>query len=307
MSISLYEGRESKRLHFKLIIIGTGGTGSHFFRSLCQDIATYRKREVGKFYETLPFDYTIYIVDEDKVESKNLNNQLFDKEDVNEYKVFALNERYGEHYSLGISAVPQYVTSIEMLETLFSDCNENHVVPVLCGMVDNDRSRQLFHEFFHSEFLSELIYLDAGIEGVLLKEQVSEQPAHIQEKWIRDSGFSGQVVIGYKRGGDVIMPPVADVYPTIMMDQESVFPNQSCGDAILKNPQRGETNKMAAQMSNNIVNNLLHSGLLFQNEITFNAQFSTSQAKFVSKQVEQEYKKLFKERDKNGTTFSAIS
>lgn len=307
-------GREMKRLHFHIVVIGGGANGSHFIRSLCQDIATYRKVSQtwrgGPVQYEIPFDITLYAVDADRVETKNLSNQLFDKGDVEQYKVYALAARYGEHYGIDIRAVTEYVTTLADLEKLFHiepETERSVTIPILCGMVDNNRTRMLLHEFFHSGFLSELIYLDAGVEGVLVEEEVKDKPRHVAKKLIESSGFSGQVVIGYKRSHNVYLPPVADVYPTILLDEESVFPNQSCGDEIINNPQRGATNKMAAQLANTVVNNLFHTGQIIQSEIVFNAQFGTSQATFLTRHIETEYKKDFIKESVKNDSFSVIS
>ncbi|USK62232.1 hypothetical protein [Peribacillus asahii] len=51
-------------IHYHVVIIGTGANGSHIFRSMLQDMATYAKAN-----RNISFDITI--ADEDKVERKN--------------------------------------------------------------------------------------------------------------------------------------------------------------------------------------------------------------------------------------------
>ncbi|MBO0588163.1 MULTISPECIES: ThiF family adenylyltransferase [unclassified Sporosarcina] len=297
-----------KHTQYNIVCIGAGANGSHFVRNLLQDISTYGAGRSTSFYRKARLFGTLTIVDGDKVEQKNLSNQLFDVEDINAFKVDALAERYGTHYEVDVMAVAEYVTSIEELHELFSlneENNKNKMIPILIGLVDNNRTRMLMHEYFHSYLLDELLYIDVGVEGVLLKEELPNEPL-VDEK-IMGSGFSGQVVCGYKKYGEVFLPPVADVYPTILADEESVFPNQSCGDLILQNPQRSATNKMAAQLTNTFMNNLFHSGEIVQEEIIFNARFGSAQTRFVSKRTKQLFKNFFEEMNDNDATSSIVS
>ncbi|WP_338657177.1 ThiF family adenylyltransferase (plasmid) [Sporosarcina psychrophila] len=297
-----------KNTQYKIVCIGAGANGSHFVRNLLQDISTYGAGRSTSIYRKARLFGTLTIVDGDKVEQKNLSNQLFDVEDIDAFKVDALAERYGTHYEVDVMAVAEYVTSIEELHELFSLNEENannKMIPILIGLVDNNRTRMLMHEYFHSSLLDELLYIDVGVEGVLLKDELPNDPL-VYEK-IMGSGFSGQVVCGYKKYGEVFLPPVADVYPTILADEESVFPNQSCGDLILQNPQRSATNKMAAQLTNTFMNNLFHSGEIVQEEIIFNARFGSAQTRFVSKRTKQLFKNFFEEMNDNDATSSIVS
>lgn len=285
--------------HFKIVCIGAGANGSHFFRNLLQDIATYNSAYAANIR------VSVVIADGDTVEKKNLNNQLFDKEDVGNFKVDALTERYGTHYDIDVLAVPEYVTSLESLTNLFSLVeNLPNTLPILVGLVDNNRTRMLMHEFFMQESIRDLVYIDTGVEGVLLEQEVLREPS--AKEMILSSGFSGQVVCGYKREGQVFLPPVGEVYPTILTDAESVFPNQSCGDLILNNPQRSATNKLAAQMTNTFLNNLFHNGEIVQEELIFNARYGTAQARFISKRIEREHENFFKEMT-NHDKLSSVS
>ncbi|MBM7607267.1 tRNA A37 threonylcarbamoyladenosine dehydratase [Lysinibacillus composti] len=197
--------------NFDIVILGAGANGSHFFRNLLQDMATYGSRlQLTR----------ILIADGDRTEKKNLDNQLFDEEDIGEFKVTALAERYGEHYGIDILAVPEYITDCEMLDRLFANDGR---FKILIGCVDNNRTRQLFNDYFNH--VDDLLYIDAGIEGVMVKEEIDENiPSHQRDKMIIGSGFSGQVVVGFKAKGEVILQPLCELYPNVLTDTESVFP-----------------------------------------------------------------------------------
>lgn len=276
--------------YYHIVQIGAGANGSHFFRSLCQDVATYGAGKKN-FLGSSRFEIDIYLVDEDKVEKKNLDNQLFDEEDIDEYKVDALRERYAEHYNIRVQSVPKYVTDIETMQSLFKfPKKDSRIVPILIGMVDNNATRQLMDEFFHSDYLEDLIYIDAGVEGVFVVPGKNERQFTDEEKaQAARSGFSGQAVVGFKKKGQVWLEPYGRLYDDVLTDENTAFPNQSCGEVIINNPQRCATNKFAAQIANNLMNTLFHTKTIETHHVTFNAQFCGARPEFVSKTVKKEY------------------
>ncbi|MDQ0255561.1 hypothetical protein J2S74_002943 [Evansella vedderi] len=275
--------QEKRRILLQIIIAGTGANGSHFLRNILQNIRAKLDSFSHSSVPTLDVDITI--VDKDKVERKNLGNQLFDKDDIDEYKCVALAERYGEHYNLDIKRVTEYIKSIDMLKALFPPIedisNETQVIPILCGMVDNNKSRQLFDEFFNLPDVDNLIYLDLGVEGVSITNKATNQLTEDEKRSIRNSGFGGQCVVGVKNRGEVILPPVGSVYSNILEDAGSSFPDESCGEAVINNPQRVDTNRLAAEVAATYINNLLHTGSIYSHRIEFNAQYGGSRPVFI--------------------------
>lgn len=262
-----------KKVHYNIVQIGAGANGSHFFRGMMQDLYTHFHSDPYKF------SVDVTIVDKDKIEEKNLNNQLFTRDEIGEYKVVSLVERYADHYNIAANAVVEYATDIGLLEKLFAPpevSETTQIVPVLIGLVDNNRTRQLMDEFFHSDYLSDLIYIDAGVEGV-------------EDGDANNTGFGGQVVVGLKKEDHVWLEPVGKLFANILEDQESVFPDQSCADAVKDNPQRCATNKFCAQIVNNVLNNLFHQNTIFTHVINFNAQLCFTQPTFIPREVILEY------------------
>ncbi|MFS0558824.1 ThiF family adenylyltransferase [Brevibacillus sp. 179-C9.3 HS] len=239
----------NKRPYWQIVQVGCGANGSHFFRGLCQLLRTHTNAYDG--YDRVPFSVELTLVDADVVEKKNLSNQLFDSEDISLPKAEALADRYGEVYNLSVKRVVEFVKDLDMLKLLFAVpevSKKTDIVPILVGMVDNNRSRQLFDEYFYSDEVEDLIWIDAGVEGV----EVLDKPKHAltpeDEQLIANSGFGGQVVCGVKRRGKVILEPVTRVYPNILEDTRTSFPGESCGDLVVNNPQRLATNRMAAEL-----------------------------------------------------------
>lgn len=280
---------EGSSVTFQIVVIGMGGNGSHFVRTMLQMISGLKKSSSA---EDVSFDITL--VDADRVEKKNFHRQLFDEKDLDEYKVVSLVDRYSEYYGVPCKAVREYVTSTEMLGRLFGDGDlyigpEEQVVRILIGLVDNNKTRQLFHEFFESTSLDNFIWIDAGIEGVMHFDNPTEE----QQLLIDYSGYGGQVVCGLKYRGHTILEPVTQVYPNILEDRSTSFPGpQSCGDVIVNFPQRLATNQMAAQIVAAYINNLINDFAILTHKINFNAQFAQSKPTFIPKDAFEKYEGL---------------
>ncbi|MFS0876713.1 hypothetical protein [Solibacillus isronensis] len=121
----------NQKLKFNQVTIGTGANGSFFVRNNLQTYNNFRERIQGVRY---------MIVDGDKIEQKNTRNQLFSSDEVGNYKVYSLAERYGEHYNLDVLASTEYVTELEHLDNLFGDDTE--AFRILVGCVDNNRAKR---------------------------------------------------------------------------------------------------------------------------------------------------------------------
>lgn len=273
----LEEGK--KKVYFDIVQVGAGANGGQFFRSLCQDIATHFASFRSKKEHRVTFGVNLVLCDADRYEPKNLANQLCLSEDLGDFKVEALAERYADVYDVSVGTVTSYVKTIDMLDRLFAEKGvpENfQQVKVLLGMIDNNKTRQLFHDYFYSDHVENLIWIDTGITGVEVLNRPDSTWTH--EEWlsVQQSGFSGQVVVGFKYKGEVILPPVTSVFTDMLEDAASSFPDESCGELVINNPQRSATNRMAALLANNIMNNLFHSHSIYSHILNFNAQTGKS-------------------------------
>lgn len=63
-----------EKVRFKILIVGVGANGSHFFRQLTQMIRMYFDTED---YFSAAFDVELIIADADKVEKKKLEQSSF--------------------------------------------------------------------------------------------------------------------------------------------------------------------------------------------------------------------------------------
>jgi hypothetical protein len=90
-----------KTIPNQIFLIGCGGTGSRLVPLLVQFIASITKNKSPRGWLDNP---TIYIVDDDTVETKNLARQNFIAADVGKSKAAVLANRYGKAY--GVNVVP---------------------------------------------------------------------------------------------------------------------------------------------------------------------------------------------------------
>lgn len=171
----------SKSRPVKIVLVGTGGTGGYIVPQL------YR------LLYALDRPIRVILCDGDLVEEKNLGRQNFIEADLGKNKAMVLAERYSNAFGIETSYIPQYVEDEEMLEELLEPLQypQNRYVTnrngeavqeviseivILIGAVDNNRSRQVFHNVFQRA--KELIYIDSG-----------------------NSKASGQVICGVRRSG----------------------------------------------------------------------------------------------------------
>lgn len=269
-----------EKLHLRFTIIGAGGNGSHFFRGLCQDLRTHLNAFESTMYNC-PFALDhILLVDGDKIEKKNLGNQIFEESEIGEYKVVALSERYGDHYDLNVLRHTEYIQDTQDLHRLNPIMNNIGIqnVPVIIAMVDNNATRRIIHEYFMDDQVPSLLYMDAGIHGVEYDRNKSPRA---------ETGNNGQIVIGLKWNGAVVLEPICSLYPEILEDTESRVPG--CGVVVQSAPQRLSTNKFAAQLANNVVNSLLTEKSILIHQLLFDSRMCGTRPVFVSEDQEEQF------------------
>lgn len=252
------------KLYYYIVMIGAGGTGGYTIQRL--------SKMMNAFDSVKSF---LLIADPDSVEEKNLLRQPFIQQDIGLKKADVLAKRYGATYGLKIGSYSDsYIESVESLEQLFSltDFRHEHgqyIQKVLIGAVDNDFSRSVMNEYFN--MTDDLIYIDAGIEGVFIPP--GNKPT---QEWTPDemldhmeSGYSGQVVVGVKKNGQVVLPALHSVYP--IDEKDAIPPSHNCGIEPYQ-PQRMIANEMAAFQISTIVNELFSSNSICIHYANFNAR-----------------------------------
>ena len=222
-----------------ILIIGAGGTGGYVIPHLYR-IASATKRK-----------YRIVIADGDIVEKKNLIRQNFSNYDIGVNKAEAMAERYSDVFGIETEYIPEYIEDEDMLCDLLTEKSyeERNLSPIciIIGAVDNNRSRIMCHNVFNK--LNDVIYIDSG-----------------------NGEYTGQVVCGIKEHGQVISPPVASIYPDILVDTEK-FPSElSCAERSVSAPQSIAANLFASMAVSTMLYYLLTTGELETTRIAFSAR-----------------------------------
>ncbi|MGP3788575.1 ThiF family adenylyltransferase [Paenibacillus sp. 1A_MP2] len=260
-------------MYYYIVIVGAGGTGGYAVQRITKMLSAFAS-----------VDSFLMIADPDMVEEKNLLRQPFANQDIGGKKASVLAQRYGRTYGLKIgSYVDKYVESVEQLDQLFSLTDfrhktGQHIQKVLIGAVDNDFTRNIMHEYFMQS--DDLIYIDAGIEGVFLPS--GDKPkSEWGEEEITDnmeSGYSGQVVVGLKKNGTEILEPLNGIYPIDATDL--IAPSHNCGLEPYQ-PQRMIANEMAAFHISTIINELLSTNTIIVHYVNFNARTGSCRPQYV--------------------------
>lgn len=238
-------------LRARFVIVGLGGTGGYVFYYLSRLVASLPNRD----------SFQIVLADGDVIEKKNLVRQNFVTADVGRSKVQVLSERYGEVYGINIPYYHGYVEDKGTLEKLlFNDIiGFFPSISVLVGCVDNNRSRQLFHEVFDEAEERPLVYLDSG-----------------NDEW------SGQVILGARGLKHPVLPPVGCYYPDILEDENTLFPSEeSCQQRAVSSPQNIATNILAGTLAFGLLNQLFAGDGITAYGVTFNARTGQTRALYL--------------------------
>lgn len=253
----------------RFLLVGVGGTGSYVFYYLSRLVAAQKENSQNG----IDLDkYQILIADGDIVEEKNLVRQNYIRTDLGKHKAEVLSERYGTAYNISIPFYANYIEEMDVLKNLLFE-RIHGVTPrlsVLISCVDNNRSRQLFHEAFNSNY--PLVYIDSG-----------------NDEW------SGQVFCGINDYDKIILPPVGAFYPDILEDNTSIFPSElSCEERQVSSPQNMATNIMAATLVFTIINQLIFGEGLEICGATFNAKTGLVRPVWVDDPAIKKIKKHYK-------------
>jgi hypothetical protein len=231
----------------KIVQVGCGGTGGY--------IQYFLSRLIYSIPESQKPQYIL--CDGDIIEENNLCRQNFTESDIGQNKAEKLAVRYGSIYDFPIHYIDNYIEDLDTLFELLSDCG--YGIPVLVGAVDNNASRQLFHEAFCNDDLKNIIYIDCGNDET-----------------------SGQVACGIKSNGQILLPPLAEVYPDVLTDRDSIFKSQeSCGEMVVNEPQNIATNILAGQIAFGYINNLITRKCLKTYLTTFNSEAQVVRSRYI--------------------------
>lgn len=151
----------------KYVMIGAGGTGTHFIRPALAYLDAWHSQNSQEW------DFTV--VDGDTYESGNLSRQMFDTKYVGTNKATAVAEMYKQY---PISAYPHFVG----LDNLQSIIEEDSVVFITA---DNYSVRSLIEQVGHLR--SNIVVINAG----------NERHDGSVQLWVRENGVNLTPRISY--------------------------------------------------------------------------------------------------------------
>lgn len=200
-------------------------------------------------------------------------------------KADVLASRYSSAYDIDIASYSesfieskghlQKLFSTEYLQTYDYRSGRKLFLPIVIGCVDNNYTRKVLHELF--SMLSTCVYIDAGNESTTVPSDWLQRPktdwTDEEVKVFNDSGWTGQVVTGFKLNKNNIQEPVADVFPDILLDNDMIRPSEvSCADLLASEPQRLIVNKFAALIITNIVTQIVEESTISSHVTFFHAK-----------------------------------
>lgn len=243
-----------REICWHIVQVGVGGTGGNVLLSMARILRGFAVRKEKIYYKYI-------IADGTTVKSHNLENQQFRKTDVGKKKTEVLADRYYRLLDVPIYAYHDYVEDTETLERLFNIENRWAVnIPVLLGCVDNNKSRQVFHQYFDKAF--NLIYIDSG-----------------------NTTYGGQVIMGVKAGGVEILPPAGRIYKEMLTDRDMFKSEESCVENYERYPQLQVTNEKAADAMVNMLHNLILYRCTDVHRIEFNTRTIAQQPHFIDEVI----------------------
>lgn len=216
-------------MYYKIVIVGAGGTGSHFIARFSQFLASFDSSHAR---------VDVAVVDGDMVEEGNIARQNFGTGDVMQNKAEAIAAAVADTYGLTFHTFPIYINDKHDLDEVFAAFPGVALHPslnILVGACDNHRCRQAMERWFSST--RSAVYIDSANE------------------------FSvGEVVIGIKTNKRLISPSRKHYFPEIMRDRKKRRSEQSCGAVNKSTPQHIATNCEAGNIMLSILCQLLSDG-----------------------------------------------
>lgn len=224
----------NKIIHYRIAIVGAGGTGSHFIARFSQFLNSFTSEHVMT---------DVVIIDGDTVEEKNLERQIYTESDCMQNKAEVMAQAVAETYGLTFLSFPYYLDDLGDLEkafealhyTTYYDNKYVKTVNVCIGCCDNHRCRQVMEKWFKTQ--KDAIYIDAANE------------------------FSvGEIVTAIKVAEKLIAPPRSFYFPEVLRSRGKRRSEESCGVVNKTSPQHIATNAEAANIMLAIISKLFSLG-----------------------------------------------
>lgn len=248
---------KDKTYSFNIIVVGCGATGSQFIPNLSQLLS----------YHT---EHNITLIDGDLFEAKNQKNQKCIERDINRHKSEVMCQRYKRAYpDLDIAYQTEYVRSEQQILDMLKG---NERMPVLISCVDNNATRQIFHNVFHSDEVPQMIYIDSGngTDNMIGQTVIGYKKITSREQCKDSHGSYNSYTT--KPVSEIIYESAGVLFPEILEDKDTIDKVLSCSYVTDEKPQNIGTNITAATMLFNILNNMISFDRLPGHIIYFDAK-----------------------------------
>jgi len=209
-----------------IVLVGLGGTGSQWARSICRIVYDLRRRR-----QHVP---SIHFVDPDKIEASNVARQMFVEQEIGQFKAQVLARRF--NLAMGLSITWHN-------EPFDATQHGGRYGTVLCGAVDNHFARRELAK-------ATGIWIDAGnhqANGQVCIGNCSD--AKVVRQHVRKNEFD-------------YLPNAALLFPALLEpeDEPAVAPDLSCADLVERGTQRLLVNDLmgsiAAEYTYKLLNHL---------------------------------------------------
>ncbi len=220
----------------EIVVVGLGGTGSQWARSICRMVYDMRARRLQTPH--------IRFIDPDKVEMKNVGRQMFTVADVGQYKAEVLAKRFNAALGLGI------VWHNEPFNT--ACLGGSSWGKVICGAVDNHEARKAIAG-------AKALWIDAGnhfdsgqviIGNAYTLDDVVKgftvQPSREKLEKLSEHGITTK------------LPAASLIFPQLLQPEPAKAPQQSCADLVQFGEQHILVNEWVANVASTYIYKLLH-------------------------------------------------
>lgn len=235
--------KAEKRIKYRILVIGSGGTGTYFLKEFSRYLMGNRKA-----YAKIQ---SLCIADGDLVEEKNLARQAFYKEDIGQRKAAVMASLLNDCFDLNWGAYSKYIVEKEQVEQAMDDKTQFYsgydVIPVIICCVDNHACRLLCEDYFFSK--DYCIYFDAANEF-----------------------SSGEVVYAARFKGRTVSAPRSDIFPDMKKGDLRNVEEMSCTELNATAPQHITVNMFAGLCLLSAVTRLLENNVLMSGVTFFDAQ-----------------------------------
>jgi PRTRC genetic system ThiF family protein len=252
----------------EIFVVGLGGTGSQWARSICRMVYDMRTRRMQT--------PSIVFIDPDKVEMKNVGRQMFTVGDVGQYKAEVLAKRFNAALGLHI---------IWRNAAFHASMTHHGYGALICGAVDNHNARQAIAD-------ARQLWIDAGNHfdsgQVIIGNSYSPNnlAASLNEKQDRQ-----KLEKLSNHGVTTRLPAASLVFPQLLEPEPKAVPQQSCADLVQFGEQHILINEWVANVAATYTYKLLYRQPIESYMTYIDAGGMNVSSRLITREVLQEYSK----------------